>query len=47
MAGKKSTLFKKAKDKADKRRAERRERFKDRFPLLCDILRGITGNPRN
>ena len=48
MAEKRSSLFKKAKERVDKRRAERRERWANRFPfnMLHDMWRGFTGEPR-
>ena len=48
MSEKKGNIFKKAKEKAEKRRAERRAHWAGRFPfnMLHDMLRGITGEPR-
>ena len=49
MSEKKGTVFKNAKEKAEKRRAERHKRWAGRFPfnMLHDMWRGITGEPRN
>ena len=49
MSEKKGTLFKKAKEKAEKRRAERYARLTGCFPfnMLRDMWRGITGEPRS
>ena len=44
----KTTKLEKAKEKAKARKAERRERWANRFPfnMLNDMWRGITGQPR-